>query len=48
MGVMKVPGDEVVDVIAVRHGFVAAPRTVLMVLRVRGAIVLGRAFRRIR
>jgi hypothetical protein len=46
--VVQVPGDEVVDVIAVRHRFVAAARTVGVSRVVRAACMGGSARRRIR
>lgn len=45
--VMQVPGDEVVDVIAVRDRFVTAPRAVEVALGVTSAGVRGRAGGRI-
>jgi hypothetical protein len=32
--VMQVPGDEVIDVVAVWHGLVSASRTMTMIFRV--------------
>ena len=43
MGVVKVPVDEVVDVIAVRHRFVAAARPVNMAVLVPVAAMARRA-----
>ncbi len=45
---MKVSVDQIVDVVAMRDGFVAASRAVLMVRFVRCARVIGRARGRIR
>lgn len=43
VGMVKVAIDQVIDVVAVRHGLVSAPRTVDMVVRMRVADVTGRA-----
>lgn len=43
MRMMEVIVDQIVDVIAVRHGFVSATRTVHVSRRVSTALVIGRA-----
>ena len=47
MRVVQVPVDEVVDVVAVRHRFVAAVGTVLMRVFVSGALMTGAALVRV-
>jgi len=47
VGMMEVPADHVIDVIAVRNGRVAAVGTVLVPLVVFAAIMLGSALGRI-
>jgi hypothetical protein len=42
--VMQVAVDQIVDMIAVRHGFVTAARPVLVAPRVSAAIMIRRAF----
>jgi hypothetical protein len=41
VGVMKMPFDQVVDVIPMRHGFMPASRSMHMALVVRAAAVVG-------
>lgn len=47
VGVVQVPVDQVVDVVAVRHLFMPATRPVHVVGRVRATAVVGRATMRI-